>query len=279
MWLEPDTWPMPAQRGVPFKLRHKLCESPLLTLEGLLQLAQRLGPEHFLYNLGTLSRFSDRRDVSSNGLSPEETLRDIRENKSWIVLKHVEEDPEYRRLLDEVLDEVEESFGGEMAGMHQRENYIFVTSPGSVTPLHMDPEHNILFQIQGWKDFHIWDPTRQELLPDDLLERFYTAENHKEIQLSPIEEAPTVFRLDPGEALHSPLESPHWVQNGDEVSISYSTTWRTAYSRRKSSIHQMNARLRRLGLHPSPVGSSPVGDSVKHGVMRVGRAAKRLVGK
>ena len=225
-WLEPTSWPQNPLRDVPFKVRHLLDGHPLLTIESLLELSKRLAPEHFLYNRGTLSRFTDRRDVTSNGLTPQETLEQIRNNESWIVLKHVEKDPVYRALLDEVLDEVEAAFGPQMAGMHQRENYIFVTSPGSVTPLHMDPEHNILFQIQGWKEFHAWDPSR-DVLPDELLERFYTAENHKDIQLSPIDQVePATFRLDPGDGLHVPLEAPHWVQNGDEVSISFSTSSR-----------------------------------------------------
>jgi len=65
-------------------------------------LRERLTPEHFLYNLGTLSRFTDRRDVTPNGMTPQETIAHIRENKSWIVLKHVEADAVYRELVDEV---------------------------------------------------------------------------------------------------------------------------------------------------------------------------------
>ena len=253
-----------------------LHQHPLLTIDALLELSNRLDATQFLYNLGTLGRFTDRRDVASNGLSPQETIRTIRDNRSWIVLKHVQTDPEYGTLVNKVLDEVQERFGREMAGMHQRECYVFVTSPGAVTPLHMDPEHNILFQIRGWKSFHLWDPSDQHWLPDEFLERFYTADNHKEVQLSPIGADPTTFRLDPGHALHSPLEAPHWVQNGDEVSISFSTTWRTKHSRRKSSIHQCNARLRRWGLQPAPYGRRPNADRLKYGAMRVGRRMKRF---
>jgi cytochrome P450 len=33
-------------------------------------------------------------------------------------------------------------------GMCQREGFIFISSPGAVTPFHLDPEHNFLLQIK-----------------------------------------------------------------------------------------------------------------------------------
>ena len=33
-----------------------------------------------------------------------------------------------------------------------REAFIFISSPNTVTPYHMDPEYNFLLQIRGTKD-------------------------------------------------------------------------------------------------------------------------------
>ena len=279
MWIDESSWPDRPDPLKPFHLRHKLADHPLLQIDQLLELSQRLPQSSIQYNLGDLPAMIDRRKVQANGLSPQETIAQIEECNSWMVLKHVQQDPLYKALLDEVLDQVEAGFGKAMAGMHQREGYIFVTSPRSVTPLHMDPEHNVLWQIHGWKEIRQWDPTSREYLPDRLLEDFYTAENHSDIQLEPIEAEAMEFRLDPGMGLHFPLECPHWVQNGDEVSISFSTTWQTRHSHRKSSIHQMNAKLRRLGWRPGPFGRSRVADGFKAGLMSNARRMKRLVGR
>lgn len=277
MWIDSTAWPEHADPLKPFYLQHQLVDHPLLTIESLLALSERLAPENLQYNLGELPAMIDRRKVKANGLTPQETIAHIRECKSWIVLKHVETDPVYKALLDEVLDEVEAGFGRAMAGMHQREGYIFVTSPRSVTPLHMDPEHNVLWQIQGWKEIRQWDPTSKAFLPDSLLEEFYTTDQHSDIQLEPIESEAMEFRIDPGMGLHFPLECPHWVQNGDEVSISFSTTWQTRHSHRKSSIHQMNAKLRKLGWRPGPFGRSRLVDGVKAELMQGARRMKRLI--
>ena len=36
-------------------------------------------------------------------------------------------------------------------GMKQKQGFIFISSPGSVTPFHIDPENNFLLQIRGSK--------------------------------------------------------------------------------------------------------------------------------
>src|SRR3546814_20656273 len=36
------------------------------------------------------------------------------------------------------------------------QGFIFISSPGSITPFHFDPEHNILLQLQGRKVMNVW---------------------------------------------------------------------------------------------------------------------------
>ena len=264
----------------PFLLDHDLVGHPLLQIDSLIDLARRLPPSQLQYNRGDLEPFFDRRNVPGNGLTAEQTLAEIERCRSWMVIKHVQSDPAYRGLLDDVLDAVEqEVFGGRIPEMHQREGYIFVTSPGSVTPLHMDPEHNVLWQIQGSKTMTVWEPGRQDFLPDRFLEDFYTSRAHGTLQIERIDEPGQPFTIQAGQGLHVPLESPHYVQNGDAVSISFSTTWRSAASVRKATVHQFNAKARKLGLHPAPFGRHPWADGSKAAMMRTGRALKRALGR
>ena len=112
---------------------------------------------NFEYNAGTLPVNQDQRLTPRNGLSVDETIRRIEECKSWMVLKHVENDPTYRELLYDCLAEVKPLSERIVPGMREAYAYIFLTSPGSVTPYHMDPEHNFLLQIRGSKTVHLFD--------------------------------------------------------------------------------------------------------------------------
>ncbi len=261
----------------PRKVKHNLVGHPLLTIDSILALSTRLKEDQVQWNLGDLPEHIDRRLVEHNGLTPQQTIERIADCKSWIVLKNVQSDPAYKELLDTCLDEVEHAERETCPGMHQRECYIFVTSPGSVTPLHMDPEHNILHQIQGAKTLRLWDPAKQENLSDEQLEFFYTTKNYRDFQMPKLDDAYEAFTIQAGEGLFFPLEAPHWVQNSDAVSISLSTTWRSTFSHRKVSIHQFNAKLRKRGMNPTRYGVSKTRDAMKFATMRALRAGKRLI--
>ena len=75
-----------------------------------------------------------------------------------------------------------------------------------------------------------------------------------------------VFGLDPGRGVYVPSWMPHWVQNGPRASVSLSITFRSRESLRAEYVHWMNARMRRLHLHPTPAGVSPARDRAKEAV-------------
>src|SRR4051812_8518179 len=80
----------------PFLIRHHLTDHPLFALPRLLELARSLPEANVEYNAGQLPVNCDPKLTPRNGLSIEETVRRISECKSWMVLKYVETDPEYR---------------------------------------------------------------------------------------------------------------------------------------------------------------------------------------
>ena len=86
-----------------------------------------------------------------------------------------------------------------------------------------------------------------------------------------------VFDLSPGEGLHFPQNWPHWVKNGDEVSISFSITFRSARSERTSIIYNVNHTLRQRGFNPTPYGKSPLRGTAKFHAFRAARRAKKLL--
>lgn len=261
----------------PFILTHRLSDHPLFAVPRLLELARSLPARLVEYNSGTLPVSVDRSETPRNGLSAEETIRRIEHCKSWLVLKNVERDPEYGQLLQQCLAQVAQHSEGIVPGMCQAEAFIFMSSPGSVTPYHIDPEYNFLLQVRGWKVVHMFNGASRDVLPEESLEDFYVDGATRNLALrDDLREHEWVTELRPGQGLHFPLTFPHWVENGDEVSISFSITFRADASNRREVLYRINHRLRMLGLHPRRVGDSAWQDGLKYAGFRLVRAAKRL---
>ena len=276
--IDPDKFRADFNRA-PFIIGHHLVDHPLFSLPRLVELAQRLPEKQIEYNAGKLPVSVDPSQTPRNGLSVEETIRRIEECQSWMVLKYVETDPEYRDLLMRCLAEVKEHSETITPGMVQPEAYIFITSPGSVTPYHMDPELNFLLQIRGSKTVYQFDGRDRSIVTEEDLERFYTGA-HRNMKFNEAWRAGAwKFELEPGQGLHFPVAYPHWVQNHDAVSISFSITFRTPAIERTSIIHRVNARLRRWGLTPSPVGQRGWSDALKFQGYRAWRRVRRLAGR
>jgi len=253
----------------PFLIGHHLDDHPLFDLPRLVELSRAL-PEHSIeYNAGTLPMSIDPNLTPRNGLSAEETIRRIEECRSWMVLKDVQQDPDYLKLLNECLAEVRPHSEPLVPGMRHAQAFIFITSPNSVTPYHIDPEHNFLLQVRGSKTVNLFDGRDRTLLRDDELEYFYAVKPRNLNFREENRDKAWVYDLQSGYGLHFPVTYPHWVQNGDAVSISFSITFRTPDLERRRSVYALNYRLRQRGFQPTPFGQSPWVDGVKYQSQRV----------
>src|SRR5262245_30401842 len=259
-----------------FTIRHPWSDHPLLTLPSLIELSNRLPETNIRYNRGDVPPGQQIYTAPKTNLSIEETIRQIEECGSWMVLRFVEQDPEYRALVNECLDEIQSLSEPILPGMSKREGFIFITSPGSVTPFHSDPEYNFLLQIRGSKTASLFDVADRSIVPEEVLENYLSGEPFKGEFKEQYQEKAFVFDLGPGDGLHFPLNWPHWIQNGNEVSISFSITFRTPESERTSMVYRVNKSLRRKGLNPLPYGKSPLRDSAKCYAFRATRRAVSL---
>jgi hypothetical protein len=248
----------------PFHVHHALADHPLFALPRLMELARRL-PEPFVeYNAGALAVGVRPEETPRTGLSPPETVRRIAECGSWMVLKRVEQDPDYGALLDRCLDGVAAQTGIALPRMLRREGFIFLSSPSAVTPFHLDPEHNFLLQIRGSKTVSMWDRDDRLVLPEAELEKFYARFVHRNLPWREVFQTTAwVVPLKAGQGLHFPVAVPHWVQNGPEVSVSFSITFRSEASEARELVYRANAKLRKLGLSPQAPGQSILLDSTK----------------
>jgi hypothetical protein len=244
-----------------FRLRHDLVDHPLFKLERLARLAASLPKEQVEFN-GPVTPNQDPRRTPSNGLSAEETVHRIEKCQSWMVIRNAESDPEYKALLDACLDEAAKQTDGVMGGAYRRQAFIFVTSPNNVTPLHMDPEYNFLLQIRGTKRMSLFDHKDRSIVSDQDLELH--PGKHRNLRYEDDFESRGVQQfLAPGDSVFVPLFDPHWVQNGPEVSVSFSITWHTSHSDRLVKLSYMNAGLRKLGFPQAQAGAHPLWDATK----------------
>ncbi len=260
-----------AYPDTPVRLTHELVGHPLLGLDALAVLGERMPAASVEYNLGKLPLGVRPEDTPSNGLTLGETIRTIESNGSWAVLKNVERDAAYAALLDSALGDLEPIVAGQTGPMLHREAFIFLTSPGSITPFHMDPEHNILLQIMGTKVMTVF-PARDELLvPAQKSEEFHGGGHRNLIWQDGFKARGTPFPLSPGDAIHVPVKAPHFVENGPAVSISLSITWRSDRSVAEGELHSFNALLRRRRLPLGQVSTQPERQGVRRLLYRIMR--------
>ena len=238
----------PLQAGL---LHHRLPDHPLLSLDALAALGESLPAEQVEYNPGDLPVGIRPEDVPSNGLSIGETIRTIDSNRSWAVLKNIESVPAYRELLLSLLAELKPVVEPRTGAMLTPQGFVFISSPGSITPYHFDPEHNILLQLRGSKVMNVWPAGDERFAHRVEHERYHTGGHRNLPWQDGFEGGQQRVPLSPGEAALMPVMAPHFVANGDTPSISLSITWRSEWSYRESEAHAANALLRRAGMNPS----------------------------
>ncbi|UYV14286.1 cupin-like domain-containing protein [Porphyrobacter sp. ULC335] len=240
----------------PHILAHNLTSHPLLEIEALAQLAERLPMTSVEYNRGDLPIGVDGKP-GSNGMTIAETIRKVAEAESWAVLKNIEQVPAYEDLLLGLLEEIRPEIETATGAMLTPQGFIFVSSPNSVTPYHFDPEHNILLQIRGTKAMTQFPAGDSRFVPDQAHETYHSGGPRELKWDDSFLTHGSVFPLSPGEALFVPVMAPHFVKNGPAPSVSLSITWRSEWSYRESDARIFNAILRERGLHPAAPGRWP----------------------
>jgi hypothetical protein len=260
-------------------VEHSLMSHPLLQLENVIELGKRLESQGRVRSHTALARaetpFNQAPQLHPNPKSAAETLGDIGKAGAWMSLLYVHTDPLYRTLVDEVLDDVRPIVEARDPGMCYRAGWIFVTSPGAVTPFHMDNEHNFILQIAGRKRLYVWDPLDRSVVSELGLEQFHARHSRDLVSWrEELREKAVVFDLAPGMGGYMPSTSPHMVENGDGPSITASFTYFTNATRRRNLLFRANHQLRELGLHPQGVGESEAWDAILHAFMRAYVGAK-----
>jgi len=246
-----------------FAVRHELAGHPLLTLDAMAELADRLPLKSIERHRADLPLLSPGKPPELEG-PPSETVRQLESGNAWMVMWYIEQIPEYKALVDDCLDQVERYVGKRHGGMRYRKAYLFLSAPGATTPAHFDPEQNLLLQIRGTKDFTVGQFSSAANRQSEL-DRYFDG-GHRNLDHMP--EAEQAFHMEPGDGVYVPPFAPHWVHvPGTQAAISLSITFRTRASLEMERVSHFNARIRRIGLSTRPPGVSPSRDRLKASVV------------
>jgi hypothetical protein len=255
-----------------FEFSHSLHETEYFTLPALLDLAKRV------------SARPNRTYIEEDETTPErgwsirpskqslfENLQEIAHTHSLVMLKRVHEEPEFRQILDNCSAELSELSGIDIAKTYRDAMMtILITSPSRVTPYHIDGEANLLMQIRGTKSVYIFDGNDRDVLPAVELEKFWSGDIKAATYRKQFQDRAWEFTLKPGLGVSNPITFPHWVKNGPEVSVSLSINFKRIVDN-AADVYRVNARLRKVGLHPNEPHDIAVLDRAKGTLYRMVR--------
>jgi hypothetical protein len=232
----------PAQ---PLLFDHQLMGHPLLAREMLAEAAGQLPSTHIEWRkAGDVQSFvptvPDAKLLKAlfSGAVP---------GTSWLMLRGLEDLPDYRALIDEILAPIAALSKDKTGALHQPRAFLFLSTASALTPFHFDPEHNILFHLDGSKSFHLFRSEPPYLTDADHFRLHGTGDNL--LSLPPQHEgAGTDYALEPGQALYVPYKRPHWVKVGEAPSLSLSITWTSDWSLACDAAWRGEALLRRIGM-------------------------------
>jgi hypothetical protein len=254
-----------------FQFRHNLSGHSLFELPRLVTLAETLlreeGPSCVSFYRSKVLGNLDWSQINPKDQRQKltEAIAGLQTSDSRLLLYRVQIDPEYRLLMNQVIRELELATGVPLSKkITWKDAYIFLASPQLATQYHIDHESTFLFQIHGERVASIWNRDDRSVLKLEELEDYYTrnvvsAAKYRE------ENQPKArnYSMTPGTGVHHPVLAPHTFKNGSTYSIALGVHFCLRDWDRQARVHQVNACLRRLRLHPTPPGRSAWRDRTK----------------
>jgi hypothetical protein len=270
---------------LPFGFAHNLAGSQLFELSRLVDLAEKVAKRSAPHLPGGDVYFNDGPiEPGEKPLRPDmprmaaaDLIRDIDTAQAWIILKHVEREPGYCELLENCVRDILELSGRELLRkIKWFEAILFITSPNRVTEYHLDREVSWILQLHGDKEIHLFDRADKDIVPDEELEVYWTADNRAARYKPEFESRAIVHQLRPGTGVHIPINSPHWLRNKNNISVTLNVNFQF-HDRHWANLYRANYYLRRAGIMPQPPGAYPISDRLKSTAFTLMQRAKQAV--
>ena len=266
---------------LPYPVGHTLAGHPLFTLEALAELARKVATRNNPHMSGGDVYFNEGAIEAGTkpeyfGSSPDksevekaaaaELVKKIEGAQAWVILKHIEREDGYREVMEQAVCDALALAGDKgrelLKAIKWFEAIVFITSTNRVTEYHIDRECSWIFQIRGDKTIHLFDRADKDVVPEEELERFYTVDNRASEYKPQFEERALVYDMVPGTGVHIPVNTPHWLKNGDNVSITLNVNFQF-HDTEIANLYKANYYLRRAGLKPGLPGRNKTADRAK----------------
>ncbi|KRG70953.1 cupin-like domain-containing protein [Pseudoxanthomonas dokdonensis] len=266
---------------------HRLLGHPALSLENLAKVIPALPPAQVFHSSGLLDNSDnfDRAHLEHQAeLGLEETLERLRHTDAYIMVRQPETADSFKPLLQELKADVQSLVreAGISGGIDEAMLYLFIASPNSVTPFHIDRYSTFLLQFRGSKQVTVYPPWDPRVVSDEDTEHFFAQTGRRPAWRPEVQSLGTRFEFSPGQALHIPFVAGHHVRNGsDDVSISLSIIFNTEQTRslmRALALnHQCRKWMKRIGMAPRRVALDADGVALKSQLWgTAARVARRL---
>jgi len=259
-----------------FEVSHQLANHPLFEFGRLFELL-KVEKSKIYWDMGDVKVNQKWKDIQNSNCSVDEAFSQIEKSQAWMVFRSIQRDPEYKALVKSYVDEIEERSGLDFKRfVKMKDAIIFVTSPGRKTTYHIDRECSFLLQIRGNKVMYTFDKDDRAITTDQELEEYWTVNNNAANYKEQYQNRAQEWQLVPGNGVHIPVGSPHWLKNGNDVSISLNINVHM-HDFVRANVYRANYYIRKAGFKPAPPGKSKLGDVVKRNLMGGLIAARRIV--
>lgn len=267
-------------------LQHNYHKHPLLQLDALQELANYLFPlkqcRFVSADLKQDSSFTHY-DHSLDGRDIDRVFSEIEEPGTWIALYNIEAHPTYKRLLEQMLDSVDARTRLNQGKLFNIGGFLFISTPPSVTPFHIDRENNFWLQLSGEKKIILFDKNDRSIVPEKEVENFIIYRSLDKVKLDESIEAKGVsYAVNAGEGVYFPSTTPHMTKTEKgktKVSISLGVVFYTDLTRKIARVHHCNNAMRGIVKEPRFPGQSTFADSLKAPIGHmVARIKQRLRG-
>ena len=242
--------PSPGTATVP--IRHHLVERLPHTDADLHALASRLPPRWVDIMLPEAS-------LPRGSVDATEAVRLVETQVGVSRLLHLELVPGLRTVIEAMAVQASRRLG---PGNIPRRvtSVLYVGAPTAVVPVHVDRHHNLFLHLRGVKRFVVGcysEADRQLAAVEDAF-----GGRGPRLDPSGLDHV-TTHTLRAGDGLYVPPDTFHWIEGGDDTTVSVNCAWTTAATERAVVVHRANSVLRRFGLRPGPLGCHPVIDRLK----------------
>ena len=243
-------------------VRHALVDHPLFTLEAIADLADHLPRDSVRRERGHLPFINTDGYVDVGEGPPSETVLGIEDNGFRISLRDIQQAPEYARLINECLDEVDALVAHREGGMRRRAGYLFISAAGGDDADALRRRAQLPAADQGHEARQRRGlrprPGRCSSASATAISTASAATSRRCRQV-----ADDLPASSPGVGVYLPSYVPHWVETEAGVSVSFSIPFFTAFAERAETVHRINRRMRKLHLSPRPPGASEALDRTK----------------